>query len=153
MVTPAQISTREYRALAELRYVVRRFLNFSEAAARAAGIEPQQHQLLLALKGMPTKCRPTVGTVAERLQLQHNSAVELAKRSIERGLLERRSSQADRREVLLYITPQGERLLGRLSLAHREELRSAGPVLARALEELVNGGRVRTKKTSKKKKA
>lgn len=149
MARPAQISTREYRALAELRYVVRRFLNFSEAAARAARIEPQQHQLLLALKGMPPKCRPTVGTVAERLQLQHNSAVELAKRSIERGLLERRSSQTDRREVLLHITPRGERLLRRLSLAHRAELRSAGPVLVRALEELVDGGGARTKKTSK----
>jgi DNA-binding MarR family transcriptional regulator len=151
MIKSAQISRREYRALAELRYVVRRFLNFSEAAARAASIEPQQHQLLLALKGMPPTCRPTVGKVAERLQLQHNSAVELAKRSIERGLLERRSSQADRREVLLHITPRGERLLRRLSLAHRSELRSAAPVLVRALEELVDGGGARAKKTSKKK--
>lgn len=147
----AQISTREYRALAELRYVVRRFLNFSEAAARGARVEPQQHQLLLVLKGMPSKCRPTISTVAERLQLHHNSAVELAQRSIERGLVERRSNAADRREVLLHITPEGERLLRRLSIAHRAELRSAGPVLARALEQLVAGDAARAPRSSKKK--
>src|SRR6185503_2059454 len=134
-----QISLREYRALAELRYLVRRFLNFSEAAARAAKIEPQQHQLLLALKGMPSHRRPTIGTLAARLQLHHNSAVELAQRAIERGLVVRRNSEADRREVLLFITPRGERLLRRLSLAHKTELRSAGPVLARALDALVDG--------------
>ena len=135
----AQVSLREYRALAEVRYVVRRFLNFSEASARAANVEPQQHQLLLALKGLPRGWRPTIGTVAERLQLQHNSAVELAQRSIKRGLIKRRSSESDRREVLLDITPLGERLLRQLSLAHRAELRSAGPVLARALDSLVHG--------------
>jgi DNA-binding MarR family transcriptional regulator len=151
MVTKtAQISTREYRALAELRHVVRRFLNFSEAAARAAKIEPQQHQLLLALKGLPPEGRPTVGTVAERLQLHHNSAVELAKRSIDRGLVERRGNRADRREVLLHITPHGERLLRRLSLVHRAELRSAGPTLMRALEELVHGGGLRASPSKKK---
>jgi DNA-binding MarR family transcriptional regulator len=146
-----QISTREYRALAELRYVIRRFLNFSEAAARAARIEPQQHQLLLALKGMPTKSRPTVGAVAERLQLHHNSAVELAQRAIERGFVERRSSQADRREVLLHITARGEGLLRQLSLAHRTEMRSAGPILARALKELVDRRPTRATIPSKKK--
>jgi DNA-binding MarR family transcriptional regulator len=140
MTKAAQISIREYRALAELRYVVRRFLNFSEAAARGAKVEPQQHQLLLALKGLPPGGRPTVGAVAERMQLRHNSAVELAQRSIERGLVERRGSQTDRREVLLRITPRGERLLRRLSLAHRTELRSSGPILARALAELVGNG-------------
>src|SRR5260221_2230699 len=92
----APIPLREYRALAEVRYVIRRFLNFSEASARAAGVQPQQHQLLLALKGMPGGCRPTIGMVAERLQLQHNSAVELGQRSIERGLVERRGIDSDR---------------------------------------------------------
>ena len=144
------ISLREYRALAELRYLVRRFLNFSEAAARAAKIEPQQHQLLLALKGMPSHRRPTIGTLAARLQLHHNSAVELAQRAIERGLVVRRNSEADRREVLLFITPRGERLLRRLSLAHKTELRSAGPVLARALDALIDGHSRATPKPKKK---
>jgi DNA-binding MarR family transcriptional regulator len=133
----AAITAREYRALSELRYVIRRFLEFSEAAAREADVEPQQHQLLLALKGLPEDQRPTVGAVAERLRLQHNSGVELAKRSIERGLVERLESEHDRREVLLRITRKGEGLLRRLSLAHRAELRSAGPALTKALDALV----------------
>lgn len=146
----ARVSLREYRALAEVRYVVRRFLSFSETAARAAHVEPQQHQLLLALKGLPQGWRPTIGTVADRLLLQHNSAVELARRSIEKGLVERRSSTTDRREVLLRVTPRGERLLARLSDAHRTELRSKGPVLARALDALVEGSQVTTGMASKK---
>ncbi len=150
-VKAAQISMHEYLALAELRFVVRRFLNFSEAAARAASVEPQQHQLLLALKGMPPESRPTIGRVAERLQVHHNSAVELAQRSIERGLVEGRRNAADRREVLLHIMPEGERLLRRLSLAHRAELRSAGPALARALERLIDGDAARAPRSSKKK--
>jgi DNA-binding MarR family transcriptional regulator len=137
MPTPSRITTREYRALAELRYVVRKFLSFSAEAARAASVEPQQHQLLLAIKGLPPDLRPTISVTAERLQLQHNSAVELVKRSIEHGLLERRGNKNDRREVLLHITPSGERVLRRLSLAHRSELRAAAPVLLQALEEVV----------------
>ena len=137
MTTLSRITEREYRALAELRYVVRKFLGFSAEAARAAGVEPQQHQLLLAIKGLSSELRPTISVTAERLQLQHNSAVELVKRSIEQGLLERRSNRNDRREVLLHITPSGERLLRRLSLAHRSELRAAAPVLLQALEEVV----------------
>ena len=116
---------------------MRKFLNFSADAARAARVEPQQHQLLLAIKGLPPDMRPTIGVAAERLQLQHNSAVELVKRSIERGLLERRTNKNDHREVLLHITPSGERLLRRLTLAHRKEMRSAGPVLLQVLEEIL----------------
>ena len=137
MPTLSRITEREYRALAELRYVVRKFLGFSAEAARAAGVEPQQHQLLLAIKGLPPELRPTISVTAERLQLQHNSAVELVKRSIDHGLLERRGNKNDRREVLLHITPSGERLLRRLSLAHRSELRAAAPALLQALEEVV----------------
>jgi len=137
------IAASEYRALAEVRYIVRRFLGFSAEAARAAKIEPQQHQLLLAIKGLPADMRPTIGVAAERLQLQHNSAVELVKRTIEHGLLERRANKNDHREVLLQITPSGERLLRRLSLAHRKELRSVGPVLLQALEQIVGQPRLK----------
>ena len=137
MPTLPRITAREYRALAELRYVIRKFLGFSAKAARAASVEPQQHQLLLAIKGLPPDLRPTISVAAERLQLQHNSAVELVKRSIEHGLLERRGNKNDHREVLLRVTPSGERLLRRLSLAHRSELRAAAPVLLQALEEVV----------------
>jgi DNA-binding MarR family transcriptional regulator len=130
----------EYRALADLRFELRRFLAFSEAAAREAGIEPQQHQLLLVLKALDRDIRPTVRAVAERLLIQHNSAVELVKRCAERGFVERRAGEEDRREVSLHLTPAGERVLRRLSLAHRSELRSAAPSLAKALEELLDGG-------------
>ena len=137
MPSPSQITSREYRALAELRYVVRKFLNFSAAAARVANVEPQQHQLLLVIKGLPPGLRPTISVAAERLQLKHHSVVELTKRAFEQGLLERRVNSSDRREVLLHITPSGERLLKRLSLAHRKELRAAAPILLQALQALV----------------
>jgi DNA-binding MarR family transcriptional regulator len=130
------VALAEYRALAELRHQIRRFLTFSEAAARAAGIEPQQHQLLLAIKGLPEGQRPTIGTLSERLQLRHHSVVELVDRLVARRLATRRRGEDDAREILLEITPRGERLLRELSLSHRQELRSAGPALARALAAL-----------------
>jgi DNA-binding MarR family transcriptional regulator len=139
MASPRDLRPADYRALAELRYQIRRFLNFSEAAAHAALVEPQQHQLLLALKAIEAPTKPTIRTMAERLQIQHNSAVELVKRSVERGLVERRTSRDDRREASLQITARGERLLRRLSLAHRAELRTAAPVLVEALDALVGG--------------
>lgn len=133
----ARIRHAEYEALAEIRYRIRRFLVFSEASARGAGVEPQQHQLLLAVRGMPEGVPPTIGRVAERLQLQHNSTVELVNRSCEKGLVEKRASAADRREVHLQITARGLRLLEKLALSHRNELRKAAPALVDALSALV----------------
>lgn len=130
-------SKLNYRALAEFRYEIRRYLNFSERAARAAGIEPQQHQALLAIKGLPAARPATIGALAERLQIQHHSAVELVDRLEGRGLLRRARSRADRREVMLRLTPRGEKLLRKLSLPHRAELRSAGRALLRALEAAI----------------
>jgi DNA-binding MarR family transcriptional regulator len=131
------LGAAQYRALGELRYQIRSFLNFSEAAARAAGVEPQQHQLLLVLKALRPPERPTIRAIAQRLQIQHNSAVELVKRSVERGLVERRIAKEDRREASLHIKAAGERVLRRLSVAHRSELRSAAPALLKALNALV----------------
>ncbi|MGA8870586.1 MAG: MarR family transcriptional regulator [Candidatus Acidiferrales bacterium] len=127
----------DYQALAGFRYEIRRFLNFSENAARAAGIEPQQHQALLALKGLPPALSATVGALAERLQIRHHSAVELSRRLEAKGLLERTRSHSDAREVLLRVSARGEHLLERLSLAHRDELRTAGPRLIEALRLVV----------------
>ena len=137
------LGARQYRALAELRYQIRRFLTFSEAAARDAGVEPQQHQLLLVLKALRPEEKPTIRTIADRLQIQHNSAVELVKRSVERGLVERRISREDRREASLHLSRAGERLLRRLSIAHRSELRSAAPLLVDALDALLPSKRRR----------
>jgi DNA-binding MarR family transcriptional regulator len=131
------ISSIDYQSLAEFRYQIRRFLTFSEGEARAAGLEPQQHQLLLAIKGLPKKLRPTIGTLAERLQLRHHSAVELVNRLVENRLATRRRSDVDGREVLIQVTTRGEQLLQRLSLAHKDELRSMGPSLVRTLQAII----------------
>ena len=98
------------------------------------GVEPQQHQLLLAIKGLPADTRPTVRAISSRLCLRHNSTVELIDRLTERGALVRRHSEQDRREVLVELTPHGEELLKRLSVAHWEELQTAGPALREALQ-------------------
>jgi DNA-binding MarR family transcriptional regulator len=134
---PRPLSRRDYEALSEVRYQIRRFLNFSEAAARAAGVEPQQHQLLLAVKGLPPGEAPTIRACAERLQIQHHSAVELVNRAEQHGLVARQPSATDRRAVVLAVTPRGEEVLRDLSLSHRQELRRAAPSLLRALQDLL----------------
>ena len=131
-------SRADYRALAEFRYQIRRFVSFSEKAARAAGIEPQQHQALLALKGLPEGQRPTIKTVSERLCVQHHSAVALVDNLEARGLVRRERSPLDRREVLVVLTPAGDQLLRRLSGLHREQLRTAGAILVGALAPLLS---------------
>jgi len=135
-----RLTTADYHALAEFRCQLRRFIRFSEQAARRAGLEPQHHQLLLALKGMPAGMPPTIGALAERLQLRHHSAVELVDRMEARRLVRRFHAGADRRQVLVRLTPRGKRMLPRLSLAHRAELRSVAPSLLRTLGELVGDG-------------
>ncbi len=135
------LTLSDYEALAELRYQIRRFLAFSEQAARGAGLEPRQHQLMLALKGLPPRSRPTIGELAERLQIQHHSAVELVNRLVAAGYIRRTRADEDRREVLLSLMPKGERVLRQLSLHHRTELRLAGPALVAALRRAVQGSR------------
>lgn len=133
------LTLADYESLADLRYQVRRFLHFSEQAARSAGLEPRQHQLLLALKGLPKTVRPRIGELAERLQIQHHSAVELVNRLSAGGYVRRRRGGDDRREVLLVLMPKGERVLRDLSIHHREELRQQGPKLVRALKTAMAG--------------
>src|SRR5215813_6544767 len=130
--------TPNFKAMAELRYQIRCFLRFSENAARQAGIEPQQHQLLLAVKGLPEGATPTVGVLAERMQLQHHSTVELIDRLVERGFLFRLRSTDDKRQVLVKLTHDGEELLKRLSLHHLQELQSAGPAFVKILQSLID---------------
>jgi DNA-binding MarR family transcriptional regulator len=135
------LTLSDYASLAELRYQIRCFLSFSEQAARAAGLEPRQHQLMLGLKGLPKEARPTIGELAERLQIQHHSAVELVNRLAGAGYVRRQRAGDDRREVLLELTPKGEKVLQTLSLHHRAELRSAGPALVDALRRAMRGTR------------
>ena len=104
----SRVTNSNYRALAGFRYEIRKFLAFSEKAARSAGIEPQQHQMLLAIRGLPDGVRPTMGAVAERLCVQQHTAVALADKLEERGLLARERSEQDRRVVMLRLTAEGE---------------------------------------------
>jgi len=95
MNTNTSMLAADYQALAEFRYQIRRFIRFSEQIARTAGIEPQQHQLLLAVKGLPPDKKATIGELAERLQLQHHSTVELVDRLSEGGFVERQRDGED----------------------------------------------------------
>jgi DNA-binding MarR family transcriptional regulator len=130
-----QLTPANYQALAEFRYQIRRFLHFSEQAARRAGLEPAQHQLLLAVKAHAGE--PTVGELAERLQLRHHSTVGLIDRMAESGLLRRSRAPGDRRQVRVRPTRKGEAVLRKLSLEHRAELGSAGSALTKALQEIL----------------
>jgi len=132
-----KLSRSDYQALAEFRYQIRKFLRFSEQAVRETGLEPGQYQLLLAIKGMPEGVRPRIREVANRLQIQHHSAVELVNRLETGGYVRRERAEDDRREVLLALTPKGERVLGELALHHHNELRSAAPSLVAALRRLM----------------
>jgi len=128
------IAKDHYELLASLRYRLRRFLQFSGEAAVAAGLTPQQHQALLAIKGFPGRECVSIGELAERLQVKHHSAVGLVDRLVGRQLVRRVPSQADRRRVEISVTAKGEALLRRLSAAHLAELREQGPELRRLLK-------------------
>src|SRR5579863_5672535 len=130
------LSPDEYRALAEFRYQIRRFLGFSEELVRAAGMEPQQHQLLLAVKGLPDGVTATIGELAERLQLKHHSTVELVNRLAKLGYVAREAGKRDRRQVIVHLTKSGANVLRTLSIAHHEELEIAGPRLAKSLRAI-----------------
>jgi DNA-binding MarR family transcriptional regulator len=127
----------DYQAMAELRYQIRCFLRFSENAARDAGIEPQQQQLLLAVKGLPKGLKPTIGALAERMQLQHHSTVGLIDRLVDRGLIVRLRATDDKRQVLIKLTHDGEECLHKLSLHHLHELRTVGPMFVKVVQSLL----------------
>lgn len=133
-----KIALEDYQALAEFRYQLRRFIHFSEQKARTIGLEPQQHQLLLAVKGLPPGRKATIGEIAERLQIQHHSTVELIDRLVERGLVERRRDEEDHRRVLVSLTQQGEVLLQRLSSTMLAELHTTAPALVNTLGFLLH---------------
>jgi DNA-binding MarR family transcriptional regulator len=132
-----EVNENDYQALAEFRYHIRRFLRFSERAAREAGVEPQQHQLMLAVKGMPDGTQATISELAERLQIQHHSTVELVDRLANRGFVSRKRGSEDRRQVIVHLTAKGEKLLRDLSIHHRDELKQEGTELVSSLRKLM----------------
>ncbi len=134
-----KLSLSDYQALAEFRFQIRKYLHFSEQAVHASGLERGQYQLMLAVKGMPETVRPRIRELANRMHIQHNSAVELINRLEGGGYVRRERSQGDRREVLLALTEKGEQVLEELALHHREELKSAAPTLVAALRQVMPG--------------
>ena len=126
-------NAQKLRYLADFRYELRRFLHFSESCATEAGLEPQQHQLLLQIAGSPDHEETTVTYAAERLGLRHHTVVELSKRCEEAGLIDRKQDVRDRRRVRLQVTRKGQGLLDVLSEAHERELHELAPKLIQSL--------------------
>jgi DNA-binding MarR family transcriptional regulator len=126
-------------SLAEFRYQIRRFLDFSRRAASGAGLAPQQHQMLLVVASGGAGTDPSIRGISQRLFVNHNTAVELANRLERKGLARRLRHPTDRRRVTLRITPRGRRLLIRLTRHHLAELRTEGPELIRALRAVMRG--------------
>ena len=129
-------SKNDYETLAEFRHVLRCFLHFSENAAEAAGLTQQQHQALLSIIGFPGREQVTIGELAERLQIRHHSAVGLADRLEEQGLVQRIPNIQDKRQVFIGLTDKGIGILESLTHAHSEELRHLGPEFCKQLERI-----------------
>jgi len=134
-----EFNLQDFQALAEFRYNIRRFMRASEQILRPAGLKPQQYQLLLHIKGLSPSKQATIGDIAERLQIQHHSTVELVDRMSARGLVKRKRAAEDRRQVLLELTPKGEKVIREMAHLHREELKNTGPALVGALRKVIAG--------------
>ena len=135
----------DYQALAEFRFQLRKFFHFSEQAAKKASLEPRQYQLMLAVKGLPKDRRPRIRDLAELLMVEHHSMVELVDRMESAGYVHRSRGDQDRREVLVFLTPKGERMLRDLALSHHTELSTRGPALIAALKRVMSTNKKTTK--------
>jgi len=149
MSSKSKITKAHYETLAEFRYALRKFMRFSEDAAQSAGVTPQQHQAMLAIKGFPGRDRITIGELSERLQIKHHSVVGLADRLVVEKYVQRLTDQKDHRQVHLMLeneanqaslhlmlTTRGEAVLEKLSATHQEQLRRVGPQINQLLESL-----------------
>lgn len=132
-----RLTKAHYESLAALRHALRRFLNFSQDAARQSGLTPQQHQALLAIKGFPDRDYVSISELADRLQLRHHSTVGLVDRLTRARLIHRAPSSTDRRRVELRLTVKGERVIEQLSATHLQELRQFGPELHRLVGKII----------------
>jgi DNA-binding MarR family transcriptional regulator len=132
------LTDSDYYSLSAFRYQIRRFQHFSEEAAKAEGLEPHQHQMLLAIRSWEEPAAtPTIGQLAEHLFIRHHSAVGMIDRLAEHGLVERLRGEDDRRQVRVRLTAAGSQKLQRLSRIHRAELRQSGPALVETLRGLL----------------
>lgn len=133
---PPRLAKSHYELLSALRHALRRFLRFSQEAARDAGLTPQQHQALLAIKGFPGRDYASIGEIADRLHVRHHSAVGLIDRLARRQLVRRIPSPADGRKLEIHVTAKGEKLIGKLSATHLQELKQLSPELRKLLEAI-----------------
>jgi DNA-binding MarR family transcriptional regulator len=131
------LSKKDYEALAEFRHALRRYLSFSENAARSHGVTPQQYQAMLAIEGFPGRNWVTVGELADQMCVAHHSAVGMIDRMEKLKLVRRDASTDDKRRVEVSLSPKGQQLLEKLYLIHRAELGSRAPRLAALLREAV----------------
>lgn len=132
----ARLTDDDYRKQAEFRHHLRKFLRSSEVNAKAYGLEPNQYQLLLAIKGLPEDVSPNITTLAERLQIEQHSAVELVDRSVKKGVVERYREGADRRKVFLRLTEAGEKMVHEIAIRNRHELLNSLPAFMEFLSNL-----------------
>ena len=119
---PRPLRKRDFETLADFRYQIRKFVRFSEQLALRHGLKPQQYLLLLQIRGYPGRDWATVGELAERLQAQHHGVVALISRCEKLGLVERRRSAGDRRQIEVRVLEKGDKLLNKLARLHRAEL-------------------------------
>lgn len=134
---PSTLSDDDYQNLADFRYAIRRFSEFSQAAVTEAGITSQQHQVMLGIKALGARQPVVIRALADWLRLRHHSVIGLVDRLQRRGLVRRTPNPQDRRYVVLQLTRAGEALLSELTKAHRRELRAAAPSLVAALSSLL----------------
>lgn len=135
------IQESDYIALAELRHRIREFVRSSDGAAKEAGLQPQQYQLLLALRAIPPKPEATVGRLAQCLSLKHHSVVGLIDRLESRGYVRRRRNAENRREVLIQLLPLGRRTLDKVVRQRLHELRASGQALVASIAAILDGNR------------
>ena len=132
----AKISFDDFRKQAEFRHHLRRFLRSSETNAKSMGLEPNQYQLLLAIKGLPEEASPNISMLAKRLQIEQHSAVELVDRSVKKGVVERFREGSDRRKVFIRLTPAGEKAVMEIAIKNRQELSNSLPAFMEFLSTL-----------------
>jgi DNA-binding MarR family transcriptional regulator len=131
-----KMDEKDYVALASFRRSLRVFLAFSEQAARRAGLTPQQHQALLAIRGFSSGCGIAVGDLAAHLLLKHHTAVGLVDRLVRAKLVVRKPDAKDRRRVLLTLASRATKALDILSAEHLIEMRRNAPELIKLLRQL-----------------
>lgn len=134
---PVKITESEYRALGELRYLIRKFVQEGDVTAKQAGLEPQQYLLLLAMRGLPAGQPATISALASRLSLRHHSTVELVDRMEAHGYVKRSRGSEDRRQVLVELQPRGAKLLEKVVEQRIIELRANGRSLVEAISSLL----------------